>query len=128
MAFEREMQLTADLGVGDTTLFRRDGTVSGYAIWHSAPLAEGRPREDLRILKLVALDVPAMQAVLDGVGTMAAQEGIERVTVRCQTSQSGAYEALIGTGWQAHWTDLRMTLSGWAERPVSGVLFSNWEI
>ena len=42
----------------------------------------------------------------------AVEEGVERVTIRCQTAQEVAYGALIGAGWQAHWTDLRMTLDG----------------
>lgn len=126
--FEREIQLTAELQVGDTTLYRRDGALEGFALWHSAPLALGRPREDLRVLKLVASEPEAMLALLAGVAAAAVEEGTERVTVRCQTGQAAAYGALIGAGWQAHWTDLRMTLDGRPEQPVSGILFSNWEI
>ncbi len=126
--FAREMRLTEELGVGDTTLYRRDGVLSGFALWHAAPLAQGRPREDLRVLKLVAADVAAMHAVLAGVESVAAEEGVERVTVRCQSGQGEAYRSLIAGGWQSHWTDLRMTLEGRPEQPVSGVLFSNWEI
>jgi len=128
LSFAREIRLTADLGVGDTTLYRRDGALAAFAVWHAAPLALGRPREDLRVLKLVATDVPAMLAVLAGVASVADEEGVERVTVRCQAAQAAAYRALITEGWQSHWTDLRMTLEGWPEPPVSGVLFSNWEI
>jgi GNAT superfamily N-acetyltransferase len=128
LAFEREIHLTAELGIGDTTLYRRDGALAAFAIWHAVPLAHGRPREDLRVLKLVAVDVPAMHAVLAGVESVADEEGVDRVTVRCQTGQGEAYGALIAEGWQSHWTDLRMTLDGWPEQPVSGVLFSNWEI
>ena len=126
--FEREIRLTEELAVGDTTLFRRDGALAAFALWHAAPLAEGRPREDVRVLKLVAEDVPAMQAVLAGVESVAEEEGVERVTVRCQAGQGEAYQSLVSAGWQAHWTDLRMTLAGYPEPPVTGVLFSNWEI
>lgn len=128
LTFEREMQLTADLGMGDTTLYRRDGTLVALALWHAVPLAHGRPREDLRVLKLVADDLPAMHAVLSGVDSAAEVEGTERVTVRCQTRQADAYGSLVADGWQTHWTDLRMTLADRPERPVTGVLFSNWEI
>jgi GNAT superfamily N-acetyltransferase len=128
LSFTREIRLTAELGVGDTTLYRRDGALAAFAVWHAAPLAHGRPREDLRILKLVAVDVPAMQAVLAGVESVADEEGVERVTVRCQSGQREAYHSLVADGWHSHWTDLRMTLDEWPERPVSGVLFSNWEI
>lgn len=128
LTFGHEIRLTADLGMGDTTLYRRDGMLVGLALWHAAPLAHGRPREDLRVLKLVAVDVPAMHAVLGGVESAADEEGTERVTVRCQTRQADAYGSLVAAGWQTHWTDLRMTLTDWPEPPVAGVLFSNWEI
>ncbi|MEZ4412209.1 MAG: GNAT family N-acetyltransferase [Gemmatimonadales bacterium] len=127
-SFAREIRLTADLGVGDTTLYRRDGALAAFAVWHAVPLALSRPREDLRVLKLVAVDLPALLAVLSGVESVADEEGVERVTIRCQAAQGEAYRALIAEGWQSHWTDLRMTLDGYSEQPVSGVLFSNWEI
>ena len=128
VSFGREIRATADLGLGDTTLYRRDGKLAAFAVWHSAPLAEGRPREDLRVLKLVASDVGAMEAVLAGVEVAAEEEGNERVNVRCQSSYADAYGALVAAGWQAHWTDLRMSLSGFPEQPAAGVCFSNWEV
>ncbi len=128
VSFDRECRLTEALSLGDTTLYRRDGRLAAFALWHAAPLAQGRPREDLRVLKLVAEDVGAMQKVLAGVASAAEEEGTERVTVRCQTDQGAAYGALIAAGWQAHWTDLRMALAGWEEPAAAGVCFSNWEI
>lgn len=128
ISFDRELRLTSDLAVGDTTLYRQDGELAAFALWHAVPLAEGRPREDVRVLKLVARDLAAVRAVLLGVGQAAEEAGAERVTVRCQTRYADAYGALVADGWQAHWTDLRMTLAGWAERPASGIVLSNWEI
>jgi Acetyltransferase (GNAT) family len=126
--FGHEIRLTGELGIGDTTLYRRDGALAAFALWHIAPLAQGRPKEDLRVLKLVAVDVQAMHAVLGAVESVAESDGAERVTVRCQTAQAEAYASLVAAGWQAHWTDLRMTLAGWPEQPTSGIVFSNWEI
>jgi GNAT superfamily N-acetyltransferase len=128
VSFERELRLTADLALGDTTLYRIEGELAAFALWHVVPLAKDRPREDARVLKLVARDLAAMHAVLVGVGEAAEVEGADRVTVRCQTSYADAYGALLVAGWQAHWTDLRMTLAGWPEQPVSGIVLSNWEI
>ena len=128
ITFERELRLTSELAVGDTTLLRRDDALAAFALWHAVPLAEGRPREDVRVLKLVATDLAALQAVLLGVGQAAEAAGAERVTVRCQTRYADVYGALVAAGWQAHWTDLRMTLAGWAEQPASGIVLSNWEI
>ncbi len=128
ITFAHEMRITAELGIGDTTLYRRDGALAAFATWHLAPLAQGRPREDLRVLKLVAVDSQAMHAVLGAVESAAETSGVERVTVRCQTAQAEGYASLVAAGWQVHWTDLRMTLAGWPEQPTSGILFSNWEI
>jgi GNAT superfamily N-acetyltransferase len=128
VTFGQELRLTRELAMGDTTLWRRGGSVAAFALWHAVPLAEGRPREEVRVLKLVAADPAAMGAVLRGVEESAVREGADRVTVRCQTRQGAAYGALVSSGWHAHWTDLRMTLAGFEEPPTSGVVFSNWEI
>jgi hypothetical protein len=51
------------------------------------------------------------------------------VAIRCQSRFEGAFRALMARGYQVRWTDLRMHLEGYPERPVpEGVLFSNWEI
>ena len=54
--FTREIALTRELGIGDTTLVRESGELVGFALWHSTPLAAGRPKDELRVLKLVARD------------------------------------------------------------------------
>src|SRR4051794_28730542 len=51
--FSRELVLTSELKIGDTTLLRRDGKLVGFALWHSAALAAGRPKDELRVLKMV---------------------------------------------------------------------------
>jgi GNAT superfamily N-acetyltransferase len=52
--FTREIVLTEELSLGDTLLLRdASGRLVGYALCHSAPLVEGRSREELRVLKLV---------------------------------------------------------------------------
>ena len=50
---------TSELEIGDVALVRRDGALCGFALFHSAPLAAGRPQDELRILKLVAENVEA---------------------------------------------------------------------
>jgi GNAT superfamily N-acetyltransferase len=127
--FTREIQLTQDLQVGDTTLVRREDRLTGFALWHSAPLAEGRPRDEVRVLKLVAEDLDAFDAVIGAVSAATLGEGLRRVSVRCQTVFAEAYTRLINDGFRVHWTDLRMTLTGHHEMvPRKGVLWSNWEI
>ena len=128
--FAREQELTARFLLGDTTLVYRDGALAGFALWHSAPLADLRAAEELRVLKCVAVDLGALSHLLQGVVQAAGQEGLKRVALRAQSAFASAYGALVDDGWRAHWTDLRMTLEGCHETPVAedGVVWSNWEI
>jgi GNAT superfamily N-acetyltransferase len=127
--FIREIQLTADLGLGDTSLVHRDGALAGFALWHSSPLAEGRPAEELRVLKLVALDLEAFEALIEGLMGAGEGLGVSRLSVRCQTAFPEVYRSLVQCGFQVQWTDLRMTHTGYDEPiPASGVVLSNWEI
>ncbi len=127
--FTRELTLTHELRLGDTTLIRRDGALVAFALWHSAPLAAGRPRDEVRILKVVALDLPAFGAVVDAVQAAAGGERLRRVSMRCQTAFGPAYLQLVRDGFRVHWTDLRMTLDRYSEPVLTqGVVMSNWEI
>ena len=127
--FTREILLTAELGLGDTTLLDGATGLDALVLWHSAPLAEGRPKEELRILKLAARDERAFAAALVATETAAVRAGIRRVAIRCQTRYDAAFRHLIERGYRVRWTDLRMTLEGYPEpHGGAGVLFSNWEI
>ena len=127
--FTREIALTRDLNIGDTTLIRDGGELVAFALWHSTPLAAGRPKDELRVLKLVARDSAAFDRLLDALPVAAAGERVGRIALRCQSDFSSAYLRLVGRGYRVHWTDLRMTLEGFPRRePVRGVVMSNWEI
>ena len=127
--FTREIDLTERLGLGDTVVIEREGAVAAFALCHTAPLAEGRPSDELRVLKLVARDLDAFEEVLAASEWLGHREGLRRLGVRCQTRFGSAYGRLIEREWRVHWTDLRMTLTGHAEPPVrGGVVWSNWEI
>jgi GNAT superfamily N-acetyltransferase len=128
--FGREIQLTLELRVGDAVLARQDGELKGFALFHSAPLAAGRPQDELRILKLVAADIRAFEAVIGAAEAAAIAQGLRRISVRCQTAYSEAYLRLIQAGYRTHWTDLRMTLNGHPETEAEegSVVLSNWEI
>src|SRR5438128_11413332 len=60
--FTREIVLTAELGLGDTSLVDGDDGLAGFVLWHSTPLAEGRPKDEVRVLKLAARDERAFEA------------------------------------------------------------------
>lgn len=127
--FTRELALTRELGIGDTSLVRRDGRLAGFALWHSAPLAAGRPKDEVRVLKLVAESVDDMERAVDAVQAAAQRERVRRVAVRCQSAFADAYLRLVERGFRVHWTDLRMILRGYAlAGQRSGVVLSNWEI
>src|SRR2546430_2913803 len=58
--FSREIMLTAELGLGDTSLGEGDAGLAPLAGWHSAPLADSRTRDEVRVLKLAARDDTAV--------------------------------------------------------------------
>lgn len=128
--FSRELSLTAGLRLGDTTLVERDGRLAAFALWHSAPLAAHRPKEEIRVLKVVARDLSSFLAAVEGVERAAVDDRVRRVAIRCQTAYDGAYQALIARGYRVHWTDLRMAMADAPERHAAGdaIVMSNWEI
>ncbi|MBA3895288.1 MAG: GNAT family N-acetyltransferase [Gemmatimonadales bacterium] len=127
--FTREIALTRDLAIGDTTLVRDGGELVAFALWHSTPLAAGRPKDELRVLKLAARHPAAFERLLDALPAAAAGERVNRIAVRCQTEFASAYLRLVSRGYRVHWTDLRMTLEGFGQRaPDGGIVMSNWEI
>jgi GNAT superfamily N-acetyltransferase len=127
--FSREILLSAELGLGDTSLVEGDDGLDALALWHSAPLADSRTRDEVRVLKLAARDDAAFDAAIAGVEAAAARAGIRRIAVRCQSRYDDAFQRLIARGYRVRWTDLRMTFEGYPEQHARrGVVFSNWEI
>src|SRR5260370_21543451 len=127
--FTREILRAAELGLGDTALVDGDGALAGLVLWHSAPLAEGRPKDEVRVLKLAARDEDTFDAAIAATEAAAARAGIRRVAVRCQTRFHEAFRRLVARGYRVRWTDLRMSYQGYSHpHPADGVLFSNWEI
>ncbi|HEY3221193.1 MAG TPA: GNAT family N-acetyltransferase [Gemmatimonadales bacterium] len=127
--FSREILLTAELGLGDTSLVEGDTGLDAMAVWHSAPLADSRTRDEVRVLKLAARSDAAFDAAIAAVEAAAAKAGIRRIAIRCQSRYAEAFRRLIARGYRVRWTDLRMTYEGYPERHAAGgVLFSNWEI
>ena len=127
--FSREITLTRDLGIGDATLLRDGGELLGFALWHSTPLAAGRAKDEVRVLKLVARNLQIFERLLDALHGTAASERVGRIAIRCQTEYEDAYLRLVGAGYRVHWTDLRMILHGYPQRTRrDGIVLSNWEI
>src|SRR5512135_1344932 len=132
--FTHEIELTAELGLGDTVLVAGGDQLDAYALWHSASLAADRSSDEMRVLKLAARHAGAFDAVLGAIEAGAAHAGLRRVVIRCQSRFDRAFRTLVARGYQVRWTDLRMHLDGYPEPPVAdaggggGVLFSNWEI
>jgi len=128
--YTREIVLTEELRLGDTTVCTDQDRLQAFALWQTAALAQARPADELRLLKVVAADLASFRGVLRATERIAVESGgIARISIRCQTAFSDGYAALLGDGYRVHWTDLRMTLQGAEERTVPpGIVMSNWEI
>ena len=128
--YTREIVLTDSLALGDTVLLRdAEGALTGFALCHTAPLVEGRTREELRVLKLVVDDFSRFDAMLTSLRDFARASGTRRVAMRVQGEYEEAYRHLVSLGARVRWTDLRMALIGYEERrPATGIILSNWEI
>ena len=128
--YTRELELTVQLGLGDALLLGQAGSLPGFALYHSAPLAEARPSDELRVLKLFARTPEDFERLVGALETCAARQRKRRVTIRCQAAFAETYQTLVRRGYRVRWTDLRMYLHGYPEPtlPPGTVLFSNWEI
>lgn len=127
--FSRELMLTDRLALGDTIILGPLEAPEGFALVHSAPLVEGRPRDEMRVLKLVCAERDRVPSLLHAVADLAHRQGIDRLAVRLQGDYPELYRQLMTMGARVRWTDLRMSVSGWTEQPPhTGVVLSNWEI
>jgi GNAT superfamily N-acetyltransferase len=125
----REIQLTDELALGDTMLLMKKDELVGFALCHTAPLVEGRAREDLRVLKLALGDPSMLDEMVRLLADLARRSGTRRVSIRVQADYDAPYQRLIALRGRVRWSDLRMTLAGYPERrPERGVVLSNWEI
>jgi GNAT superfamily N-acetyltransferase len=127
--YSREVTLTDSLSLGDTLIVRDGGRVVAFALCHTAPLVEGRTREELRVLKMVVSDAsqfePSCRALMD----FARRSGTRRVAFRVQGEYVDAYARLVAMGARVRWTDLRMCMAGYPEpKAERGIVLSNWEI
>jgi len=127
--YTREIALTDSLSLGDTLLVREAGRLVAFALCHTAPLVEGRTREELRVLKLVVSDPAWFERACRALMDYARRSGTRRVAFRVQGEYVDAYARLVAMGARVRWTDLRMTLAGYPEpKAERGVVLSNWEI
>ncbi len=127
--FSREITLTEELALGDTIMLMDGDELAGFAVCHSVPLVEGRVREELRVLKLAARSDDDFDALVTQLSDHARRSGTRRVAIRVQGQYSGAYRRLMHRGGRVRWSDLRMTLDGYAEPTAArGIVLSNWEI
>lgn len=127
--YTREIHLTTELALGDTVLLFNEDRLVGFALAHSAPLVEGRAREELRVLKMALSRDARLDDMLSAVCDFARRSGTRRIALRLQSEYVAAYQRVITLGGHVRWTDLRMSLAGYEERlPPSGLVLSNWEI
>src|SRR2546428_13104048 len=123
------MRFTAESGPGTPLLGEGERGVDGVGVWPSGPPADGRTRDEGRVLKRAARSDTAFDAAIGAVEAAAAKAGIRRIAIRCQSRYAEAFRRLVARGYRVRWTDLRMTYEGYPERHAAqGILFSNWEI
>jgi hypothetical protein len=108
----------------------RDGDqLAGFALCHTAPLVEGRSRDELRVLKLVLARTRDLEVMVRLLADYARRSGTRRVAIRVQGEYIDAYQKLMALGARVRWTDLRMAVAGAAEtRAAEGIVWSNWEV
>lgn len=127
--YTREIGLTHSHGLGETLILESGGEVQGFAICHGVPLVQGRVREEIRVLKMVARTPADIDELVTQLCAYTRNAAAKRVAVRVQSEYDEVYRALIQRGARVRWTDLRMSLSGYGETmPRSGIVLSNWEI
>jgi GNAT superfamily N-acetyltransferase len=127
--YTREIVLTDERSLGDTLVLRRGDEITGFALCHTAPLVEGRAREELRVLKLVLANEALFEHATRALSDFARRSGTRRVAFRLQGEYTEIYQQLITLGGRVRWSDLRMVLDGYPEvRPEQGIVLSNWEI
>lgn len=127
--YSREIHLTHELSLGDTVLLYDGDRIAGFALAHTAPLVEGRSREELRVLKLVLADESRFAELVQAVADFGRRSGTRRIALRLQGEFERAYQRVIALGGHVRWTDLRMSFVEYEEhRPEHGLVLSNWEI
>ncbi len=127
--FTRELELTERLALGDTLLLGPPHSPTGFVLCHTAPLVEGRTREELRVLKMVLSDRADLTSMARLTAEYARNTGTRRVAYRVQGVYPDVYRTLVQLGARVRWTDLRMSMHGWTEgTPSQGLVLSNWEI
>jgi len=127
--FTREILLTDAMSLGDTVMLVRGSTIDGFALCHTVPLVEGRAREEVRILKLVARTADDVMMLVAQVADYARRCAAQRVAIRVQGVYRDVYRQLVAQGGRVRWTDLRMAAFGFEEQtPTNGIVLSNWEI
>src|SRR5204862_2694441 len=96
--YTREITLTHELALGDTVLLYDGDTLIGVALAHTAPLVEGRAREELRVLKLVLADEARFVDMVRAITDFARSRGTRRIALRVQGEFLDAYRRVISLG------------------------------
>ena len=93
--FTRELELTDRMSLGDTVLLGTPQAPTGFAVYHTAPLVEGRTREEMRVLKMVLERRSDLPPILGGLADLARRIGARRLAIRLQGDYQDALRVLI---------------------------------
>jgi len=114
--YTREIALTYSHGLGETLILEGGGKVRAFAICHGVPLVQGRVREEIRVLKLVARTAADVDEIVTQLCEHTRAANAKRMAVRVQSEYDEVYRLLIQRGARVRWTDLRMALAGFGEK------------
>ena len=90
--FTREIALTRDLGIGDTTLVRDGGSSSVSRSGIRRRSRPGGAKDEVRVLKLAAAIAVRVRAPARGAARRRPRRnGVGRIAIRCQTEYADAY-------------------------------------
>ncbi|MFI5246860.1 MAG: GNAT family N-acetyltransferase, partial [Gemmatimonadales bacterium] len=103
--YTREIELTNELALGDTLLMYEDDALQGFAVCHSAPLVEGRTKEELRLLKAVVRTESAFDRLVALLADFARRAETARIAIRMQGNYSSLFQRLVDVGARVRWTD-----------------------
>ena len=127
--YTREIVLTEELGLGRHGAAPRRRTVLGFALCHTAPLVEGRSREETRVLKLVLEHERLISSPAARTRRLRAPE---RHTARRVPRPDANICARIGADLDGRPCPLDRSAHDARRarepRPRAGLVWSNWEI
>lgn len=144
--YRGEVLLNMKHEFGDTVMLLDGNDVTAFAVCHIEPYGQFEDRRELKVnvLAVKPHNLPTaskvddgepseeslarLTALLSGVKALASRENLSAVRVHPRTDKGGALRKLLSLDFKVAYSDLRMWISGFAERePASYLHFCRWQ-